>query len=391
MTQSNAPASSLQATTQRPPAPAQLVVLEGRVAGQKFKLEGAATIGRSPDANVMLEDAEVSRLHARISAGEDGVFTIEDLGSRNGTFVNGARVERRQLAYGDKLRIGPRIVLEIIAFDAVEDHIIQRQRFEAIGRLGVGIAHDLNNVLAALEAGAAYLDGLPAQRTLGDAEVRECISDLSLAAARAGELTRGILSFARGRAATRAAVDVSALVTEVVRMLRHTLDQSIRIEPRIDPNVIVHGSQSELHQVLLNLCLNARDAMPNGGTLRIAATKLKSNPPELDIEPNRRLAVLSVVDTGVGMDKETRARVFEPFFTTKREGAGYGLGLATAREIVGLHGGQLTLESQVDRGSTFRVYLPMMDAQSARLVSTEERVPQLKRRRLPQSVSVLLV
>jgi signal transduction histidine kinase/CheY-like chemotaxis protein len=376
--------------TSRAGTAAQLTIIEGRATGRKFKVTESAIIGRSPDAGVMLDDPEVSRLHARLSRNDAGAFQIEDLGSKNGTLINGVRVERRLLVYGDKIRLGPHVVLEFHGFDAVEDYIIQRQRFEAIGRLGVGIAHDLNNVLAALDAGASYLRELPPDRVLGDAEVRECISDLGLAAARATELTRGILSFARGRGSERAAVDLATLVGEVVRMLRHTLDHSIRIDPAVEAGVLVHGSQSELHQVLLNLCLNARDAMPEGGILRISAAKQAGVPRDLGFADGQIAAVLSVADTGTGMDPETQRRIFDPFFTTKREGAGYGLGLGTVREIVTLHGGQVGIESAPGRGSRFTIYLPALDA-GERFSSTEERVPQPSLGLNGARVSILLV
>ncbi len=368
---------------------AQLTIVEGRNAGRRFKLEGPATIGRSPDATVMLDDTEISRQHARLSRDPSGGYLLEDLGSKNGTFVNGTRIERRLLAYGDRIRLGPRSLLEFNAFDAVEEIIVQRQRFEAIGRLGVGIAHDLNNVLAALDAGASFLRDLPPERALGEKEVRECISDLSMAASRAGALTRGILSFARGRGSARAPVDVSALLEEVVRMLKHTLDQSIRIESSVEPGVMVHGGESELHQVLLNLCLNARDAMPDGGQLSVSASR--TQPPEgMTLDGSRNAALLRVADTGIGMDAETQARIFEPFFTTKREGAGYGLGLATVREIVAIHGGQVRIESELGKGSCISVYLPLMDRDLIRFASTQEKaIAPLKAAR--SGISILLV
>jgi signal transduction histidine kinase/ActR/RegA family two-component response regulator len=371
---------------------AQLIAIEGPAAGQKFRLEGSATLGRSPDATIMLEDPEVSRIHARLSRTERGEYLLEDLGSKNGTFVNGVRVERRSVLYGDKIRVGPRATLELSSFDAVEDHLIQRQRFEAIGRLGVGIAHDLNNVLAALEAGAAFLRALSPDRTLGDPEVSECISDLTLAAERASGLTSGILSFARGRRTMRGPVDLSGLAWEVVRMLRHTLDQTIRIEPHIEPNVIVHGNQSELHQVLLNLCLNARDAMPDGGFLRIY-TRVDPNPPaELAVPSGRQAARLSVEDTGMGMEPQFVTRIFEPFFTTKREGAGYGLGLATAREIISLHGGLISIDSTPGVGSTFHVVLPRLDRESVRPPPVESKLhAEVEQKATANLATVLLV
>jgi signal transduction histidine kinase/CheY-like chemotaxis protein len=367
----------------------QLTVVEGRSAGRRFKIEGIASIGRSPDSIVMLDDTEISRQHARLSRDANGGYLLEDLGSKNGTFVNGLRVESRLLAYGDRIRLGPRMLLEFNAFDAVEEIIVQRQRFEAIGRLGVGIAHDLNNVLAALDAGASFLRELPPERALGEKEVRECISDLSMAAARAGALTRGILSFARGRGSARAPVDVSSLLEEVVRMLKHTLDQSIRIESSVEPGVIVHGGESELHQVLLNLCLNARDAMTEGGTLSVSASRIDP-PAGGGYEAGRKVALLRVADTGVGMDAETQRRIFEPFFTTKREGAGYGLGLATVREIVSIHGGHIGIDSEPGLGSTFSVYLPTMDPELIRFANTQEK-PPTPLRAARSGVRILLV
>jgi signal transduction histidine kinase/ActR/RegA family two-component response regulator len=372
---------------------AQMVVVEGNAAaGQKFRLDGSVTLGRSPDATIVLDDPEISRLHARVTRTESGGYRIEDLGSKNGTFVNGVRVEHKVLTYGDRVRVGPRATLELSSFDAVEDHLVQRQRFEAIGRLGVGIAHDLNNVLAALQAGAAFLRGLSPERTLGEPEVSECISDLTLAAERATGLTSGILAFARGRRAVRGPVDLSALGWEVVRMLRHTLDQSIQIEPVIAPQVIVHGNQSELHQVLLNLCLNARDAMRDGGMLRIGVSLTRPSP-ELGFASDDLVAWLSVADTGSGMEPNVIARIFEPFFTTKGEGAGYGLGLATVREIVSLHGGHISIDSTPGEGSTFNVYLPRIEPDTARPPPPTAESRQMAAAREPEArqATVLLV
>jgi len=370
---------------------AQVTVLEGCARGARFKVSESATIGRSPDATIMLDDAEISRLHARISRTDPGAFLLEDLGSRNGTFVNGTRVNRRLLAYGDKIRVGPQTVLELQGFDPTEDYIIQRQRFESLGRLSVGIAHDLNNVLATLDAGTSYLQKLPTSKVLADTDVRECIADLSLAANRASELTRSIVSFARGRGTDRSCIDLSKLIGEVVRMLRHAFDHNIRIEPVTVPNVFVYGSKSELHQVLLNLCLNARDAMPDGGVLRIMTSILTVPPAELGWQSNQSVAVLSVTDTGTGMDAETQSRLFELFYTTKREGAGYGLGLANVREIVTLHGGQISLQSALGEGTCFTIHMPLLNAEHARLSATGEE-PAATASAPPQSsVSILLV
>jgi len=370
---------------------AQLTVLEGCARGARFKVSESATLGRSPDASIMLEDPEISRIHARISRTDIGTFLLEDLGSRNGSFVNGTRVNRRALAFGDKIRLGPQTVLELNGFDPIEDYIIQRQRFESLGRLSVGISHDLNNVLATLDAGTSYLLQLRSDKTLHDLDVRECLDDIEIAVERARELTRSVVSFARGWGTDRACVELATLTNEVVRMLRHTFERNIRIEQNTQPNVFVYGSRSELHQVVLNLCLNARDAMPTGGVLQLATSIELSPPAELEWEAGQAAAVLSVKDSGFGMDPEVQARVFELFFTTKREGVGFGLGLANVREIVSLHGGQICLKTAPGEGACFTIYMPLIHDDTVRMSTTQgESQARTTARPLP-AVSVLLV
>jgi len=339
--------------------PARLITIAGSQAGRKFKIGDLAIIGRAADAAVSLEDPEVSRSHARISKGELGAYLLEDLGSKNGTQVNGLPVAKHLLSFGDKIQVGPHVMLLFAPFDPVEDQLLQRQRLEALGRVGAGVAHDLNNMLGAIGASIDYLSALPADRALGSEEVRECFADIRLAAGQASELTRSILKFARGRAQAHAHVDLSALCNDVLRLIRHTFDRAIQIDAKINPGLSVRGDQAELHQALMNLCLNARDAMPRGGVLRVSASAVV--PSQLPSELNQAVAylALSVEDTGVGMDDATRARVFEPFFTTKREGAGFGLGLATVKEVVAFHGGQIQIDSAEGKGTRFTVFLPL--------------------------------
>lgn len=349
------------------------------MAGQRFRLEPETLVGRSPEAAILIGDPGVSRKHARFVQGAGGEVFVEDLNSKNGTYVNGTRVERHRLAFGDRVRFGPNVVAELASFDAARAKTVQRQRFETVGRLAVGVAHDLNNVFAALDASAGFLEMLPPDRTLGDPEVRECIHDLCLSATQGAELTKGILAFARGQD-LRGTVEVARIVGEVVRVLRHTIESRIRIESRVLPGLIVHGSHAELFQVVLNLCLNARDAMPEGGILSVRAQAVDDGTPEKRIE-------LTVTDTGIGMDEQTQARVFEPFYTTK--GDGFGIGLATVRDIVQRHGGQIEVESTPGVGTTFRVLLPFAPMAAVES-STADRLAALELL-APIHVSVLLV
>ncbi|HEY5375077.1 MAG TPA: ATP-binding protein [Polyangiaceae bacterium] len=343
--------------------PARLIAISGTQAGRKFKIGETAVIGRGADASVALEDPEISRKHARISCGEVGAYLLEDLGSKNGTQVNGLPIKSHLLSFGDKIQVGPNVVLLFAPFDPVEDQLLQRQRLESLGRVGAGVAHDLNNMLGAISASIDYLGNLPGATALNSEEVRECFDDIQLAAHQASDLTRGILKFARGRAQAHSPVDLSGLCSDVMRLIRHTFDRAIQIEAKIHPGLSVRGDQAELHQVLMNLCLNARDAMPHGGVLTVSASAVtpRSHVLPEQLNPAQPHLVLCVQDTGIGMDEATRARIFEAFFTTKREGAGFGLGLATVKEVVTFHGGQIQIESSEGQGTRFLVFLPLHD------------------------------
>src|SRR5690606_18783024 len=177
-------------------------------------------------------DPKVSRVHARlVRQGEQ--WLIEDLGSRNGTLVNGERLtERRALSFGDRVQLSPDTMLVFAREDPLEDRLLHRQKMEVIGQLAAGIAHDFNNLLNVIAAGVAHLGGLPPGTTLGDPDVRECVEDVRAAAKRASELTARLLTIARredgGRAKPRQRVNVSALGEEVLALVRRTFDRTIR-------------------------------------------------------------------------------------------------------------------------------------------------------------------
>jgi signal transduction histidine kinase/CheY-like chemotaxis protein len=329
--------------------------MEGPQAGQKFKIDGEVVLGRAIDSAVVLHDPEVSRSHVRITRSQAGAYVIEDMGSRNGTLVNGVPLEKQFLVFGDKIQVGPRVLVLFAPFDPIEDQLLQRQRLEALGRVGAGVAHDLNNMLGAISASIDFLGRLPPDRPVGAADVQDSVADIRTALTQASELARGILKFARGRSRGHALVDLSVVCQEVIRLAHHTFDRAILLEQDIAPNLVVSGDQAELHQVIMNLCLNARDALPDGGRLRIHAV-LVDVPGQGPNEGQRARIVIE--DSGSGMDAATCARIFEPFFTTKPEGAGFGLGLSTVREVVTMHGGQVEVDSAPGRGTRFCISLP---------------------------------
>jgi signal transduction histidine kinase/ActR/RegA family two-component response regulator len=332
-----------------PPSLAQLVMMTGPEVGRKYTIDFPAVLGRSDSATVTVEDDEVSRQHARILF-LDGEFLIEDLGSRNGTFVGNEPVRTaRLLHYGDCIALGPRVRLYFTQHDPQQDHILQRQRLEMMGRLAAGAAHDLNNTLCVALTSAEHLRACDGGRSLADAEIRECIADLLAALEHATHLTPALLELARSTPRRDALVDVGRLVREAASLVQRSLGRGIEVSCEAEHGLLVRGSAVGLHQVLLNLCLNARDAMPTGGHLRLHASSEQAG--------GQSRVVLSVSDDGCGMDEATRLQIFEPFFSTKRE-AGLGLGLATVRQVVSAHGGEVDVHSAPRRGTTFIVRLP---------------------------------
>jgi PAS domain S-box-containing protein len=236
------------------------------------------------------------------------------------------------------------------------------QRLEMIGTLAGGIAHDLNNILTPILMGTQLL----ATGRAPD-DHRALLQTMQASAQRGADLIKKLLSFAGGIRGGRSPVRMEQLVAETRGLLEHTLPPSIRFETRVDagcPPAL--GDATELAQILLNLCINARDAMPDGGTLTVEVSFLSLNGTSTQMDPNAHpglYVVLKVSDTGCGMTPEILDRIFDPFFTTKEIGKGTGLGLATVQGIVKSHGGFVTVYSEAGNGSKFSVFLPA-DAKS---------------------------
>ncbi|MBW2457797.1 MAG: FHA domain-containing protein [Deltaproteobacteria bacterium] len=367
----------------------RLVVLAGDQLGRRFLVQGKETIGRSDDATIAFDDAELSRNHARIRREAQGRYVLEDLGSSNGTLLNGVPVTRAALAYGDKIQLGSNIVLMFSRYDLVEEQLVQRRRVEMLGRLAAGVAHDLNNMLTVI---ASSLHGIRSCSEAGAPELAEWLEDLETATGRATALAPRLLRCAQTTCTTmRGDVDLSSLCDDVCQLIRHGLDYSINIELDIQPGLVVAGRVEELHQGLMNLCLNARDAMPEGGTLAVTASLASRESLRQQPLPSKGTYVLvSVSDTGAGMNAETEARVFEPFFTTKTPGGGIGLGLANVKETVTNHGGCIAVRSLPGKGSTFDVFLPAArtPGQSVATSATIDR--EHARRAVPSGATVLV-
>lgn len=246
---------------------------------------------------------------------------------------------------------------DITQKNALERQLRQAQRMEALGRLAGGVAHDFNNLLTTIRGHADLLrEDLP-----DDIGITE-IDGINDAAQRAGALTRQLLAFSRQQVMQLQVLDINAVVTQMHNLLRRLIGDNITLVTRLDANAAaIEADRAQLEQVLMNLVLNARDAMPKGGELTIRTANAVLT--EIDAERSPfvkpgHYVLLLVSDEGVGMDAATVAHVFDPFFTTKKPGTGGGLGLATAYGIVKQLGGYIWCDSAIGRGSTFRVYLP---------------------------------
>lgn len=240
----------------------------------------------------------------------------------------------------------------------LERQVRQQERFEAIGRLAGGIAHDFNNIIGAI-LGSAELGEEEAGNGSG---LQGRFTQIRNQAERAAGLTTQLLAFARRQVLQPVKLDVNKSISEMRSFLGSGMEENIETKIILDPSLdVIQGDASQIGQVIMNLCINARDAMPRGGRLII-----ETNNVEIDEEfchrnsygrPGRYVKLV-VADTGIGMDAATVDRIFEPFFTTKDLGKGTGLGLATVYGIVKQHGGLLNVYSEVGKGTTFRVYFP---------------------------------
>ena len=244
-----------------------------------------------------------------------------------------------------------------------EEHLLRAQRMESIGTLAGGIAHDLNNILSPILMSVEML-----QINAREPETARWLAMIRENAERGADLVKQVLTFARGMDGERVSVQVKHILKDLIAVFSETLPKSILVKYDIAPDLwVISADPTQIHQVLMNTCLNARDAMASGGTLKITAENInvdenyaRMNP---DAKPGPHVLIV-IEDTGIGMDAELVKRIFDPFFTTKELGKGTGLGLSTALSIVKSHGGFVNAYSEPGKGSRFSIYLPSIEAES---------------------------
>jgi PAS domain S-box-containing protein len=268
----------------------------------------------------------------------------------------------------------------------MEDMFRQAQKMEAVGRLAGGVAHDFNNMLSVIIGYSELL----LERADTDGQVRKQCEEIKRAGDRAASLTRQLLAFSRQQVLEPRVLNLNTSVAEIEKMLRRLIGEDIDLRTSLDPTLgLVKADPGQIEQVIMNLALNARDAMPGGGKLIIETSNT-----ELDDEYALhhppcivgRYVILAVTDSGVGMSQETKARIFEPFFTTKELGKGTGLGLSTVYGVAKQSGGYIWVYSEPGQGSVFKLYLPRVDGSEVQ-IRPAKSAPEL----LPGTETVLLV
>ena len=281
-----------------------------------------------------------------------------------------AEVSADLLEFGDETCV-LMVTQDITARLALESQLRQAQKLEAVGQLSAGIAHDFNNLVTII-MGHAELQLATAQLT---PDLSASLHQINAAAQRAAGLTRQLLSFSRREPGTTEALSLNTLIDSVAQMLARLLGEHIELQVTCPVDLpLVEANGGELEQVLINLAVNSRDAMPKGGRLRMAATAVRVDAGWASRNAEARegaFVCLSVMDQGTGMDAATLKRIFEPFFTTKPPGKGTGMGLASVFGIIRQHRGWIEVESEVGKGTTFRIFLPVSErkAEAAKAVA----------------------
>jgi signal transduction histidine kinase/ActR/RegA family two-component response regulator len=265
-----------------------------------------------------------------------------------------------------------------------EDQLRQSQKLEAVGRLAGGVAHDFNNLLTII---TGYSELLLFKKEL-DGASREKIEGIRNAGVRAASLTRQLLAFSRKQVLQPVVLDLNSLVEGVSKMLDRLIGEDIQITMALRPNIKrIHADPGQIEQVIVNLAVNARDAMPRGGKITIETANAELDEPYAATHVAARAGhyvMLSVSDTGVGMDAETQKQIFEPFFTTKEVGKGTGLGLSTVYGIVKQSGGNIWVYSEVNKGTSFKIYFPQVEGDAESLQTAHESL-------LPQGTETILL
>jgi two-component system cell cycle sensor histidine kinase/response regulator CckA len=334
----------------------------------------AAEVQGKKASGFLYKDKPAATAAARAAVIKDGKWT----GECKHTCQDGGTVmvRSRWTLVRDELAAPKSILIintDVTEQKKLETHLLRAQRLESIGTLASGVAHDLNNILTPILVCAQSL-----QNGAFEGDVKSLAALMEISARRGANVVKQVLTFARGVDGERVLIKPSHLIEEMIDIARKTFPKSIEIKSRYPEDIwSIEGDPTQLHQVLLNLSVNARDVMPQGGSLIIGAENFEVDEHYASIAPGAKAGphvLLRVSDTGSGMSREVIDKIFDPFFTTKEIGKGTGLGLSTVFGIVKDHGGFISVYSEIDRGTTFKIFLP---AQLKELPDKSGMTPEL--------------
>ena len=360
----------------------QKIIVFNRAAEQIFRCPATEAIGQSIDKFIPQRFREAHREHIR-SFGQTGVSSrsMESPGTLMGVRADGEEFPVEATISQVKTaseRLYTVILRDISVRKRTEDELRQAQKMEAVGHLAGGIAHEFNNYLGII---MGYSD-LMAQEEIQNESLRLGLAEIKSATQKAASLTRQLLAFSRKQLIEPTVLDLNASVWDAHKLLRRLIPANIDVIPVLHPDLgKVKADPAQIQQILINLVVNARDAMPQGGKISIETAEVVLDEEfasrHFDVLPGDYI-MLSVSDTGEGIDAETLTHIFEPFFTTKKAGKGTGLGLSTTYGIVKQSGGHITVASVRGRGTTFRIYFPKLaeayvTVQQARIRSQRPR------------------
>ena len=341
-------------------------VLVNQATAQVYGTTADALVGKTDaDFNPNVEEVAHFLRHDRdvMSSGQPKVIAEEPVTNpttRETRWFQTIKMPLRSAEEGTATLLG--VSTEITERKRLEEQLLQSQKMEAVGQLAGGVAHDFNNILTAI---VGYTDLLAAELDANEQQ-HEDLEEIRKAARRAAALTRQLLAFSRKQVLEPRIIDVNGVVMNLDKMLRSLISENIELKTVLADNLAAaRADPNQIEQVIMNLAINARDAMPEGGTVTIETRNATLDDAyaaqHVSVIPGEYV-MLAVTDTGCGMDEKTQSRIFEPFFTTKPAGRGTGLGLSTVYGIVKQTGGNIWLYSEPGKGTTFKIYLPAIAA-----------------------------
>jgi PAS domain S-box-containing protein len=311
-----------------------------------------------------LHDQLESHLTQMFAKGKKLIGAETQIRKKNGSVLEVSVNSSQIFENGEPIKV--RVVMrDITETKRMQEKLLQVQRIDSLGNLAGGIAHDFNNILVAVLSAASIM-----KRKMKENDPwYEYVDMIEASSRRGGALTRQLLTFARQSIVNFHPIDINDVIRETMRLMERSLDKSIVLRSDLSADfAVVEGDERQFQQVLMNLILNARDAMPDGGEISIstAVDSLENDTSPSPLAASGKFIILRVADTGVGIDKEITGKIFEPFFTTKEAGKGTGLGLSVVYGIINKHKGVITVDSEPGNGAVFTIYIPQLDVNARR-------------------------